>query len=58
MVFTSSSPSEMCVMIPLLNDNLFEETELFFVELLNIQDATTVAPTNVPVIIEDDDSKI
>ena len=58
MVFTSSSLSEMCVMIPLLDDNLFEDSELFFVELINSQDATLVAPTNIPVVIEDDDSKI
>lgn len=57
-VFMSSSPSEMCVMIPLVNDDLFEESEFFSAELFNIQGTTPAAPTSVPVIIEDDDSKL
>lgn len=55
--YTSTSPTQMCVTIPLENDDLFESAEVFLVELSNLQGTIPVAPTTVPVIVEDDDGK-
>ena len=55
--FSSSSPSEQCVQIPLVNDDIFEGAEFFVVSLVNSFGVIPTTPSDAAVLISDDDSE-
>ena len=56
-VFFPGSPSQMCVTIPLLNDDVFESQEFFAITLENVDGTMPTVPTTASVLVLDDDSE-
>ena len=56
-IFTPSSPSQICVAIPITSDDIFETQEVFSVVLENLDGTTPMDPSRASVVIIDDDSE-
>lgn len=56
-IFSPGSPSQMCVTIPIMSDDIFEAQEVFSVVLDNLDGTTPTDPSSASVVIIDDDSE-
>ena len=57
-VFSPGGPSQMCVSIPIMNDDIFETEEIFTVILDNLDGTTPTDPSTASIVIVDDDGKL
>ena len=57
-MFSSGGPSQICVDVPIQNDDLFEAAEFFSVVLENIDGTAPTDPSRASIIINDDDCKL
>ena len=52
------SPEQQCVSIPIVDDDIFEDTESFFVRLTNIDESgVSLVPRSISILILDNDRK-
>ena len=52
------SPEQQCVNIPIVDDDIFEDTESFFVRLTNIDESgVSLVPRSISILILDNDRK-
>ena len=56
-IFSPGAPSQICVAIPIISDDLFETQELFSVVLENLDGTTPMDPSTASIVIVDDDSE-
>lgn len=57
-VFSPGGPSQMCVPISIMSDDIFETQEVFTAILDNLDGTTPTDPSTSSIVIVDDDSKL